>query len=157
MSEVRFTGHWLRDMSATTWHGIVALREAVFVVEQACAYQEVDAHDLAAWHLSLRIDGVLAGYLRIVPGEIPAIGRVLIAPAFRGRGLGTDLMQGGLRETQRLYGDVAVRVSAQAHLRAFYEGLGFAVTSAVYLEDGIPHCAMQRAAAERFSQGVRPS
>ncbi|MES1955105.1 GNAT family N-acetyltransferase [Salinisphaera hydrothermalis] len=154
MSELCFRSHWLRDLSAIAFHEIVSLREAVFVVEQACVYQETDAQDLVARHVSLRIDDALAGYLRIVPGDIPAIGRVLIAPAFRGRGLGTDLMQAGLRETQRLYGDVVVRISAQAHLRAFYEGLGFTVASDVYLEDGIPHCAMQRAAGH-FSQSVQ--
>ncbi|MGB7755151.1 MAG: GNAT family N-acetyltransferase [Salinisphaera sp.] len=144
MGEIRFSGQWLREMSATALHEIVALREAVFVVEQACAYQETDAHDLVARHLSLRIDGELAGYLRIVPGDMPAIGRVLIAAGFRGRGLGHELMNAGLGETRRLYGVVAVRVSAQAHLRDFYRQLGFVVTSDVYLEDGIPHCAMQR-------------
>lgn len=146
MSESRFIGQWLRDMSAATLHEIVALREAVFVVEQACAYQETDAHDLVARHLSLRIGDALAGYLRIVPGDIPAIGRVVIAPGFRGRGLGYALMHAGMSETRRLYGEVAVRVSAQAHLCDFYQHLGFVVTSDVYLEDGIPHCAMQRAA-----------
>lgn len=144
MSELRFIGQWLRDMSVTTFHEIVALREAVFVVEQACAYQEIDAHDAAARHLSLHVDDALAGYLRILPGGPPAIGRVLIAPRFRGRGLGYDLMKEGLRETWRLYGHVAIRVSAQAHLRDFYEQLGFTATSDIYLEDGIPHCAMQR-------------
>ncbi|WP_199678861.1 GNAT family N-acetyltransferase [Salinisphaera sp. LB1] len=144
MSESRFSGQWLRDMPATAWHEIVVLREAVFVVEQACAYQETDAHDLVARHFSLRIDNALAGYLRIVPGAIPAIGRVLIAPAFRGRGLGYRLMNEGLLETYWLCGDVAVSVSAQAHLRDFYQRLGFVVISDVYLEDGIPHCAMQR-------------
>lgn len=153
MNEPCFRGQWLRELSAIAFHEIVALREAVFVVEQACAYQETDAQDLVARHLSLRIDDTLAGYLRIVPGELPAIGRVLIAPAFRGRGLGTDLMQAGLRETRRLHGDVAVRISAQAHLRAFYEGLGFAVTSDIYLEDGIPHCAMQRTADSGAASG----
>ena len=35
-----------------------------------------------------------------------------------------------------------VRISAQQYLQGFYENLGFAATSAVYLEDGIPHLDM---------------
>ena len=32
-------------------HDIYRLRAAVFVVEQQCAYQDIDGLDKAAWHL----------------------------------------------------------------------------------------------------------
>ncbi|HET7313870.1 GNAT family N-acetyltransferase [Salinisphaera sp.] len=145
MSDSRIDVFWLDEMPASLFHEIVMLRESVFVVEQTCAYQETDMHDLGARHLTLRIDEALAGYLRIVVGREPAIGRVLIATAFRGHGLAYALMRAGIEEADRLYGETVIHVSAQAHLRGFYERLGFVVTSDVYLEDGIPHCAMQRA------------
>lgn len=135
-------------MPARDWHAIVALREAVFVVEQACAYQETDALDLTALHLTMRTADELAGYLRLVDVGQPAIGRVLIAPAFRGRGLAYELTRAGIAKACRLYGDTAVHISAQAHLRGFYEQLGFVVVSGLYHEDGIPHCAMQRRPTE---------
>lgn len=144
MNDIQTTWQRLDELSARELHEIIALREAVFVVEQACAYQETDAEDLAAWHLTLRVAGQLAGYLRLIETAEPAIGRVLIAPAFRGRGLARRLMHEGLDQTHRQHGSVVVHVSAQAHLRRFYESLGFVATSDIYLEDGIPHQAMMR-------------
>ena len=38
----------------------------------------------------------------------------------------------------------AVRISAQSYLQRFYEGFGFRVVSAPYLEDDIPHVEMLR-------------
>lgn len=146
MNEIRFDWRTMAQMSAPEFHRIVMVREAVFVVEQACAYQETDALDANARHLSLLIDDTLAGYLRLLTTREPAIGRVLIARAYRGRGLARLLMQEGLREAERCAGQAPVHVSAQAHLRAFYESVGFEVASDIYLEDGIPHCAMVRPA-----------
>ena len=37
-----------------------------------------------------------------------------------------------------------VRISAQSYLQRFYEGFGFRVVSAPYLEDDIPHLEMLR-------------
>ncbi|WP_423823524.1 GNAT family N-acetyltransferase [Salinisphaera sp. SPP-AMP-43] len=142
MNDIQMTWQRLDDLSARTLHEIIALREAVFVVEQACAYQETDAEDLTAWHLTLYVAGRLAGYLRLIETTEPAIGRVLIAPAFRGRGLARRLMREGLDQARRQHGPVAVHISAQAHLRGFYESLGFIAISEIYLEDGIPHQAM---------------
>ncbi len=59
-----------------------------FVVEQACAYPELDGDDEDAHHLRLFADGELAGCARIFkPDEQhhPRIGRVAIAPTHRGK------------------------------------------------------------------------
>ena len=40
----------------------------------------------------------------------------------------------------------AIRISAQAHLEAFYAAAGFARVGTAYLEDGIPHLEMLRTA-----------
>ena len=51
-----------------------------------------------------------------------------------------------IARTRERHRGLAIRISAQAHLQPFYETLGFAVISAPYLEDGIPHLEMRLAA-----------
>ena len=123
------------------------MRVDVFVVEQACPYRELDGADFEASHLRAIVGDRLAGALRLFPGHHggPArIGRVVVAPAFRGRGLAHRLMKEALAACSRR-GDATVVLAAQAHLEPFYAGLGFARTGALYSEDGIPHVDMRLA------------
>jgi ElaA protein len=125
----------------------LALRCRVFVLEQG-PYLDPDGVDRDSWHLLGRDDGgALLAYLRVVDAGIkydePSIGRVVVAPEARSRGLGRRLVNEGLART----GPVAVRISAQAHLERFYGSFGFGAVGAPYLEDGIPHVEMLRKAA----------
>lgn len=127
---------------------ILALRQAVFAVEQDCVYQDLDGHDAACWHLGAWEGEALLAYARLVPAGVcfpePSVGRVVTAPAARGSGLGRELMTRALDEAERLFGPVALQIGAQSYLRRFYEGFGFAVQGPEYLEDGIPHLHMVR-------------
>jgi len=71
-----------------------------------------------------------------------SIGRVIVADAARGTGLGRQLMLRAFDAVKELYGNVPVRISAQAYLKDFYESLGFAAVSEIYLEDDMPHIEM---------------
>lgn len=127
---------------------VMALRQAVFVVEQDCAYQDADALDKTAWHLmGWDKQGQLKGYLRILPpGSCypeAAIGRVLTAQSVRGKGVGQVLMQQGIEQVHRLYPNAGLCISAQSYLIDFYQNLGFVVDSEPYEEDGIPHIKMR--------------
>lgn len=135
------------QLSKTDVYTLLSLREAVFVVEQACVYQDADGLDLQAWHLlgwqNTAAGRELAVYLRVIPPghkyPEPAIGRVLTAAAYRRQGLARALMLQGIEYTRRHYPKSAICLSAQAYLQPFYEGLGFVATSDIYDEDGIPH------------------
>ncbi len=133
-----------RELSAAELYAIVQLRERVFVVEQKCVYLDADGLDPVSRHLWAERDGEVVAYLRLVPAGAKydelAIGRVVTAPEARGSGLGRELMRRGIAAA----GVVAIRISAQAHLEAFYGELGFARASDVYDEDGIPHVEMIR-------------
>lgn len=127
-------------------HDALALRAAVFVVEQACLYQDVDGLDPLARHV-LAHDGLeLVAYARVLPPgtrfDVTSIGRVVVAPRARGSGLGRRLMEEALRGIEAS-GPVPIALSAQAHLERFYASLGF-VPGERYDEDGIPHVAMRR-------------
>lgn len=149
MALIHFGWHRLDDLSGPAVHELIRIRESVFVVEQACAYQEADELDIHAWHLVARAGsgaGDIAAYLRVVdPGyqyAEPAIGRVLTTVAYRRAGWGRPLMREGIARTRAAHGRVGIRISAQSYLQVFYERLGFTVVGEPYLEDDIPHIEM---------------
>lgn len=134
-------------------YDILRLRSEVFVVEQQCVYADMDGQDTlpGTRHLSARAGTAMVAYARslVDDGEPQAparLGRVVVARDWRGRGLASTLMQ-------RLLDDLAERcpqrdviLSAQLPAVALYTAFGFDCESAPYLEDGIPHVAMRRAA-----------
>ena len=135
------------ELSTKELYQIMMLRHEVFIVEQACAYQDCDGKDLHAWHLMIKEAGQLAGYLRILPKglafEEVSIGRLVVAPSARGRGLAKKLMQDAIAFIRHDLHENKIRISAQAYLQSFYEDLGFEVASEIYLEDDIPHLEMR--------------
>lgn len=133
----------LADMDPATLYRILRIRVDVFVVEQECAYPELDGRDLEpdTEMLWWEEDGAPLATLRILrEGGDVRIGRVVTAAEARGRGLSGALM----REAVARHADSVIRLDAQAHLRQWYARFGFAVTGDEFLEDGIPHVPMTR-------------
>lgn len=141
-----YTWARLEDMSGSQVHEILQARESVFIVEQNCPYQDADDCDRRAWHMTGHVNGKLACYVRVVdPGHKytePSIGRVLTTAEFRGLRLGRPMMLEAIQQTNILFPGQNIKIGAQAHLRSFYNSLGFEQTSAEYMEDGIPHILM---------------
>lgn len=128
---------------------ILQARTAVFVVEQACPYQEVDEADRHALHVCLEDDGKLKAYTRILAEDgVIHFGRVLVVKEYRGQQLGRKVVLKTLEEIEKRYPDLPVVISAQAHLVDFYRSFGFKQNSEVYLEDEIPHIEMLLSKAE---------
>jgi ElaA protein len=139
------------DLSAEELFAIYELRTAVFVVEQNCAYQEVDHKDPKSTHVfALDEEGVCIAVSRIVPPGISydeiSIGRVAVHINYRKDGLGDLLMQKTLAHISEVFGEQPIRISAQEYLIKYYRKHGFEVKSDVYLEDDIPHVEMLRKA-----------
>jgi len=138
------------QLNANTLYDILKLRVDVFVVEQACAYPELDDKDRhpETQHLiGLSPDGELLAYARILPPGLSypeaSIGRVVVSPAGRGKGLAMPLMQHAIESALTTWPDAGIQIGAQDYLKAFYQKLGFFACSEMYLEDGIPHLDMR--------------
>jgi ElaA protein len=127
-------------------YAILQLRNAIFVVEQNCVYQDLDNKDLKSYHLMGYEENVLVAYTRILPAGISyvesSIGRVVVLQAARKNGTGKKLMQKSIENLFSLFGKMPIKIGAQLYLQKFYESLGFQQTSNVYLEDGIEHIEM---------------
>ena len=132
------------ELDINELYEILKLRVDVFVVEQNCPYPELDDKDKSAWHVYIREGGKITAYLRVLyPGvsfDTAAIGRVISTR--RRCGLGTTLLQEGIRVARERMNADAIKIEAQTYARAFYELQGFRQTSGEFLEDGIPHIEM---------------
>lgn len=144
------------QLTATELYQLLQLRAEVFVVEQACAYQDMDGLDLLphTYHVLGYAGEELAAYLRIMaPGTVrrgerdsmmPVIGRVITRAPYRGKGIGHALIEQGIARCEQRWPGAAIHLSAQAHLQGYYGQHGFVACGEGYLEDGIPHIGMNR-------------
>ncbi|MDI9238507.1 GNAT family N-acetyltransferase [Lysobacter sp. LF1] len=150
---LRWQAFTFRELDIDTLYALLKLRSEVFVVEQQCAYLDPDGkdrHPQTVHLLGTADDGALAAYLRILaPGlSYPQVsfGRVLTAPAYRGRGLGDPMIRAALAQIASRWPGHDVQIGAQAHLQHYYGRHGFVPSSDPYLDDGIPHIDMLRRA-----------
>ena len=127
---------------------VLQLRAEVFVIEQDCAYQDMDGKDQAAVHLLGSANGELVAYARCFPAGVKfadaSIGRVITRQSLRASGVGHELMRQAIACVAQQWGQQAIRISAQARLENFYLQHGFIKKGEPYIEDGIPHLEMLR-------------
>lgn len=135
------------ELGKTELYQLLQLRSEIFVVEQECAYQDVDGQDSDALHLlATNEQQVLVAYARLYDTQIDgkdfvAIGRVCTDKSFRGRGISRQLMEQAMSYIDSNL-KLPITLSAQLYLENFYQSLGFKTISEPYLEDDIPHIRM---------------
>lgn len=148
MNNLQWECHRFQQLNKQQLYAILKLRVDVFVVEQQCAYPELDDKDLhnETHHLIAQKNDTVLAYSRLLaPGvSYPeaSLGRFVVAATMRKQGLGSLLLKKSLQHTSQLWPAAPIKISAQAHLKEFYEKSGFEQVTDGYLEDGIPHIAM---------------
>lgn len=139
------------QLTTNELYDFLKLRIDVFVVEQACYYSDLDELDRhpEVRHIFCYENDNILGYCRILPPGLvyqqeSAIGRVIVSELARGRKLGYELMNLANQQVDLLWPNYDCHISAQEHLKSFYQNLGFAQITEMYLEDNIPHIGMVR-------------
>jgi ElaA protein len=153
MSKIQWEVKPFRQLSVNTLFEVLKLRVDVFVVEQQCAYRELDEYDQhpETRHLSGRneVDELIA-YARLLPPGLRYsevnIGRFVVRIDSRRQGIGHQLLQTALNEISGSWPKIPVKISAQDYLQKFYARYGFVRVSDRYLEDGISHVEMVKKA-----------
>lgn len=134
------------ELTPQELYAIMRLRSEVFVLEQNCVYLDADNKDQESWHFAGWDNNIPVAYVRLVPAgksfNEPSIGRVVTSPQYRNGGHGRVLMQKAIELCLEKFGRQPIRIGAQLYLKKFYESLGFAQDSAMYLEDNIEHIEM---------------
>jgi ElaA protein len=137
-----------QELNTEELYKILRLRSEVFVVEQQCIWLDCDNKDQESYHLMGWQGKELYAYTRILPAGLAypeiSIGRVATSQKARGTGIGRILMQKSLDAIESIFGKQVIKIGAQLYLQKFYESLGFAKTSEIYVEDGIDHIEMLR-------------
>ncbi|CAM3219470.1 GNAT family N-acetyltransferase [Filibacter tadaridae] len=143
---MNWTANEFDELSGRQVYEILKLRVNVFVVEQSCAYHEIDDHDYGAIHICCLDGQELVAYARLLPAGVkykePSIGRVIIKEDHRGTGLAHTLMERSMHYILSSWKPDEIRLQAQTHLSGFYGKHGFDKVSEPYDEDGIPHVDM---------------
>ena len=145
--QLRTTWNGLAEMDPILLYDLLALRQSVFVVEQACIYLDPDGLDIAAQHLLVTQNGTVIGCLRLLPpcgqDKLLRIGRVTVKSGWRGKGIARLMMLEAIAKARLDYPSANICLNAQTYLQGFYQSLGFEVDGNEFLEDGIPHIRMQ--------------
>lgn len=139
------------ELSAKDYHQIITERVKIFVVEQGCAYQEVDDVDLHAIHIIKRQKGIIKAYARIYKeNKKIRIGRVLVPAEYRSEGHGKELLKVVLDYINCKYPRAEVEIQAEAYLKEFYESYGFRTISDLYYDEEIGHYDMELVKKDSF-------
>lgn len=146
--KLNFKWSRLNSLTSLELFEIIKAREAVFVVEQQCTYQETDDMDLQSWHLVVSVDTQLVAYARVVDPknkyEQPSIGRIMTLSKFRKMKIGRSLINEAIRFTEQQFPKMGIKIGAQGHLQNFYKSFGFETVGELYDDHGIPHIDMVR-------------
>ena len=133
------------ELDTNELYEILKLRFDVFVLEQACLYQEIDNLDQDAIHVYIKDGDEIVAYLRVldrgVESEDIAIGRVIAKK--RRQGLGTLVLKEGIKAAKDFFNADAIYIEAQSYAKEFYQNLGFEQISDEFLLDGIAHIKMR--------------
>lgn len=148
MNNLQWECHRFEQLTKQQLYAFLKLRVDVFVVEQQCPYPELDDkdHHTESHHLIAHDNDHVFAYCRLLPPGLSyaevSLGRFVVNTAMRHQGLGSMLLKKSLLEANSVWPKINIRISAQAHLKEFYEKFGFEQVSDQYLEDNIPHIEM---------------
>lgn len=130
------------------------LRYRVFVIEQNVPpVLEIDARDFAPASQTIPV-GLFAGETLVAGARLLIdtprhvhVGRVVVEPARRGRGLGHEIMRG--LETIALDAlgnppELTLELDAQTRALTFYQSLGYTAHGPQFDDAGIPHRTMTK-------------
>lgn len=146
--QLNWAWHPFAQLNSSQLYQILRVRQQVFIIEQQCAYGDIDNLDQVAFHLcgTDSASHSLQACLRVLPPgalfEEPSIGRVVTATDSRNCGLGHELMRRSVEFCRDRFTGTAIRISAQTHLQQFYASHGFETVTTEQLIDGILHVEM---------------
>jgi predicted GNAT family N-acyltransferase len=123
----------------------LSLRERVFCGEQGVPRAaDRDGRDTEALHLVAIDDGRVIGTCRLVfDGPVAKLGRMVVEQGRRRGGVGGALLHAAEVEARRAKSE-RIALHAQLPAKDLYAGQGFEERGATFMDQGIPHVAMEK-------------
>jgi len=146
------------SLQTTNWQSHCAslklIRQQVFIEEQNVPVElEWDGLDEKACHILAQVivagKKLAIGTARITlnntedPVKKAHIGRMAVLAAWRGQGIGSDILHACIDECRKLKVKKIV-LNAQVDVIPFYQKAGFEISSKEFLDANIPHKQMTR-------------
>lgn len=137
------------DLSVNNMYEIAKARYEVFACEQKITSEnDFDDVDKECFHVFKEENGKVVAYARIIPKchspyEDVSIGRVLVLPSHRHKGLAKSMMKSCVDFIMYNLHEEHITLSAQTYIKRLYESIGFKEISPIYDEVGIPHVKMR--------------
>ena len=134
------------ELTIDELYSLLQLRSEVFIIEQDCVYQDIDGKDQISLHVIGKNNNTIVAYTRLFKqGDYfneASIGRVVVDKNVRHLKYGSSIMKASINAIKNHFGTSEIKISAQLHLKDFYNSFGFKSIGDSYLEDGIPHIRM---------------
>ncbi len=134
------------ELSLLELYDLLKLRTDIFVVEQECAYPELDDFDKQAHHIIGFLNNYIVAYARILPKDTVykqvSIGRIAVHENERKNKLGKQLFDFTVKKTKEIYPGETLKIQAQTYLEKFYASFGFKTISEPYPDVGVWHVDM---------------
>lgn len=143
---MEFVGKFFEELTASQVYEILKSRSKIFMLEQDIRCLDMDDMDYQSRHCFLEDKGRVVAYLRAFYTDehkcTVKIGRVLTL--HHGKGIGRSLMEKAICDLQKAMQCKKLCVDSQKHAMGYYEKFGFIPVSSEFLEEGIPHVAMEK-------------
>lgn len=124
--------NWLpfAELSPKQVYDVLQIRENVFHIEHGARLRDIDDLDLQSNHLLGYEKDQLIAYLRVyLRNDCLYIDRLVVAPAFRLRGLGSMMVQKTLEKLKRSYPGISIGVQVWSGVLDFYRKFDFGLAS----------------------------
>lgn len=133
-----------QELTTDELYELLRIRSDVFVVEQNCAYQDLDCDDQKAIHVWITTENKVVALARVCPADTHmkevSIGRVITVE--RDKGYGKQIMLHAIDAAVEYFDTKTIDIEAQEYAKVFYEKVGFIQSSETFMLDGIPHIKM---------------
>lgn len=143
--KMQFIAKKFDELTAAQIYEILKSRSEIFMLEQNIRCLDMDDVDYKSRHCFFVENGRVSAYLRAFyrdeDKKVVKIGRVLTL--HHGQGCGKELMRRSLADIKENLPCKKLYVEAQVQAAGFYEKMGFVITAKPFLEEGIPHVAME--------------
>lgn len=136
----------------------VKIRESVFVKEQGFQ-KEFDEIDEKAKHLILLYDEIAVATCRFFEGiskKTYMIGRIAVLKSYRGKNLGSYLLEQAEMEIRKIGGET-VMLHAQQQAKPFYQKQGYLQYGDIDFDEDCPHIWMRKELKQKTEQTILES
>lgn len=137
---------WTNNLESSIYQYALAIRYKVFVDEQKVpADLEIDEFENSSLHLVVYDVNKPIATARIyaLTDDTYKVQRVAVLKEYRTRGIGKKLMEEIERKAKILQA-IKLTLGSQNTAIPFYEKLGYTISSAEFMDAGIPHHSMTK-------------